>query len=86
MYISGDKYIIKKGTKISHIVQKSIERPYGPLSRQLEKEGVISRDKGEFLQDYIFDSPSAAACVIVGGSVSGPKEWKNSDGVSLRDC
>lgn len=86
MYISGDKYIIKKGTKISHIVQKSIERPYGPLSRQLEKEGVISRDKGEFLQDYIFDSPSAAACVIVGGSVSGPKEWKNGDGVSLRDC
>jgi hypothetical protein len=86
MFISGDKYIIRKGTKISRVVQKSIERPYGPLSRQLEADGIISREKGEFLQDYIFDSPSAAACVIVGGSVSGPKEWKTKDGTSLRDC
>lgn len=83
MYVSGDQFIVKKGTKISKKVHNSIQRPYGKLNQDLVEQGVISRQDGEFLQDYAFDSPSAAACIIVGGSVSGPKEWKNKNGTSL---
>ncbi|MFA5184402.1 MAG: GIY-YIG nuclease family protein [Patescibacteria group bacterium] len=38
-----------------------------------------------FTDDYVFDSSSAACGVIFGRSASGPLEWKNSDGASLKE-
>ena len=38
-----------------------------------------------FADDYIFDSLSASAAVILARSAQGPKEWKNKNDVSLKD-
>jgi hypothetical protein len=39
----------------------------------------------EFTCDHEFTSPSLAAGVLVGGSASGPAEWKNKNGKSLKE-
>ena len=37
----------------------------------------------EFVANYIFSSPSAAAAVVLGRSANGWKEWKYIDGKTL---
>lgn len=35
---------------------------------------------GVFTQDYVFDSPSAAAVIVGGRSANGRREWTTLDG------
>ena len=39
----------------------------------------------ELTEDYLFDSPSGAADVLLGRSANGRAEWKDPQGVSLKD-
>ncbi|MEP9410463.1 MAG: DUF4357 domain-containing protein [Candidatus Brocadia sp.] len=43
--------------------------------KELEKSGIINSNR-QFNEDYVFNSISQVACVVLGGSRSGPKEWK----------
>lgn len=45
------------------------------LRNELVKSGIINSNR-QFTEDYTFNSISQAACVILGGSRSGPREWK----------
>lgn len=38
-----------------------------------------------FTEDYVFDSLSAAAAVVLARSAQGPKEWKYENGVTVKD-
>lgn len=38
-----------------------------------------------FITNYLFNSPSASAAVIMGRSANGLREWKNNNGTSLGD-
>lgn len=53
------------------------------LRSRLENDGVICDQ--EFARDYEFSSPTAAATVVCGYSVSGNVKWKTADGVLLKD-
>lgn len=58
------------------------------LRNQLISEEIVKPDNnGNFLfvTNYLFNSPSASAAVIMGRSANGLKEWKNKDGISLGD-
>ena len=44
------------------------------LRKDLERTGIINGNR-EFTEDYTFNSISQAACVVLGGSRSGPREW-----------
>ena len=50
------------------------------LRDKLVAEGVIS--DGKLKCDYVFNTPSAAAGVMRGSSINGPKNWKAKDGRS----
>lgn len=52
------------------------------VKRQLlhEKDGVY-----RLTQDYVFDSPSTAAGVLLGRSANGRIEWKTALGRSLKE-
>lgn len=61
---------------------------YGTLRDNLLSEGVIRvNTDGEltFTRNYLFNSVSAAAAVILGYSVNGRNVWKNSDGKSIKE-
>jgi len=57
------------------------------LRKALQEKGILV-PQGEHLvltQDYTFSSPSSASGVLLGRSSNGRVEWKDEDGVSLRD-
>jgi hypothetical protein len=45
---------------------------------------VDGHDRLHLTSDYQFDSPSAAAAVLLGRPASGPVEWKDDSGKSLK--
>ncbi len=60
---------------------------YKKLKEELLKIGRL-KEKGEYLyftEDYVFDSLSAAAAVVLARSAQGPKEWKYENGTTVKD-
>ena len=57
----------------------------GILRKRLLEEGVLKAENGVYVfqQDYIFNSPSAAAATILGRSSNGWRSWKDKDGKTL---
>lgn len=53
---------------------------------QLIASGVLAPDGGVFrlVEDTLFRSPSAAAAVLLGRNANGREEWKDADGVTLK--
>lgn len=61
------------------------EHSYKKLRDQLVIDGIL-KEEGKsliFVENYDFNSPSAAAAVVLGRAADGPAEWKNKNGESL---
>src|SRR3989339_404086 len=82
-------FIAFKGSEAVLSERPSVKKyPYPSILRsQLISEGVLiqASDKLVFTKDYEFSSPSAAASVIHGGHANGLREWKDINGVSLKE-
>ncbi len=84
---TSDGFVVLKGSKAARTEVNSMVQSFSNLRQKLVSEGVMV-DKGEFFEfpeDYIFSSPSTAAIVVMGRSANGLTEWKQKDGVTLRD-
>ena len=55
------------------------------LRKKLLETGILKPDGGAlvFTEDFIFNSPSAAAAVIVGNNTNGWEAWRTDDGKTL---
>lgn len=51
------------------------------------EEGIMKDIEGAFVvqEDLLFTSPSLAAAVLLGRKANGLSEWRNYEGVQLRD-
>jgi hypothetical protein len=82
-------FLVLKGSEAVLEERPSVKKyPYpSTLRSQLISEGVLTEDAKMyvFAKDYEFSSPSAAASVIHGGHANGLREWKDSNGVSLKE-
>ena len=84
--IVGGEFIVQKesGARYSWESKNEFDHAYAKLHSKLVEKGVLvpvqnSKNKmsqREFASDYKFSSVSAAAAVIHGYPVSGPKVWK----------
>lgn len=79
--LDGENFMVKKGSRISPDITDGLQQGYTSLRAQLISQGVI-KDR-LFTKDYQFDSPSAAAAVVLGRSANGRKEWTMLDGRSI---
>lgn len=82
------KIKIAKGARVRKNETKSFQtHPYKKLRSELIEKGRLIEEGEEYIfsDDYVFDSPSAAAAIIKGASVSGSVEWKTKEGVTLKD-
>ena len=63
------------------------KHPYKKLKDELVRIGKLAPDGKQlvFVNDHIFDSPSAAAAIILARSAAGPSEWKDKNGKTLKD-
>ena len=78
------KLLVKAGSKISlesRLHLHSGTKTNAQLRERLIQSGII-RDR-VFTEDYLFNSPSQAAAVILGASFSGNDRWRDRKGVTL---
>ena len=83
---TADGFVVYEGS-----LARAAAVPSMPESAKQVRAALVARgllvEAGKHLrltQDYEFSSASAAANVMVGGSVSGPEVWKSSEGLTLK--
>lgn len=86
-YNDGRMKVLKSSTALVKNAPAFIKHNYKKTKDALIADKLL-KPKGKyyiFVKDYVFDSPSAAAAVILGRSASGPEEWKNEAGKTLKE-
>ncbi len=83
--LTDDGFLVYKDAKASFEETKGINKWIGILRKKLIEEQILKAENGFYIlqQDYIFNSPSAAAATILGRSANGWKEWKDKNGITL---
>ncbi len=89
-YEATEGFIVFKGSDAATDPvpsMKDVTRGYFDLRQSLIDEGVLMPDGNKlmFKQDYSFNSPSAAAAVILGRNANGRTEWKDVQGRTLKE-
>ncbi|MEZ7499967.1 GIY-YIG nuclease family protein [Flavobacterium sp. Arc3] len=84
---TSDGFLIFKGSKAAYVITNSLSASLVKNRQKLIDEGLLVNkgDYYEFVEDYIFSSPSTAAAILMGRSANGQTEWKLADGRSLKD-
>jgi len=84
---SSEGFVVLKGSKAAGKIVKSMAQNSIIFRHKLINEGVLV-DKGEyyeFSEDYIFNSPSSAATILMGRNANGLIEWKQKNGKTLKE-
>lgn len=79
--------VVLEGSEATKDLKSSMPNGYKELRDKLIINGtlVLEGEKYKFKKNAIFDTASPAASVIVGSSISGPQNWKNRLGKTLKD-
>lgn len=84
---SAEGFIVFAGASARTMMVESTPTSLRSLRQRLLDDGVLVPDGAalKLLQDYRFDSPSAAAGVVLGRSANGRVEWVDETGRQLKD-
>lgn len=84
---NSDGFVVFRGSKAAGSTVASITPSFLTLRQKLISQGVMvdKVDYLEFPDDYIFSSPSTAACMVLGRNANGLTEWKQKSGKSLKE-
>lgn len=84
---TDEGFVVLKGSRGRIDARNSIAPYLVTLRQQLLDSGVLEAtgDNLLFTQDWIFESPSTAAGVVVGGDTNGREAWKNEQGQMLKE-
>lgn len=79
--ITAEGFVVMKGSIIASGTTNSC-----PINIIRKRKEYRDKIKDNILQeDILFASPSGAACFVTGASANGYAEWKNAEGVMLRE-
>jgi hypothetical protein len=84
---SADGFLVKAGAMARATTVPSIHAYLVQLREKLIERGILVAEPGglRLAQDYLFNSPSTAAGVILGRNANGRIEWKDAQGRTLKD-
>jgi hypothetical protein len=84
---AGEFVVLAKSEAVFEIAPHALEGSIDILRKSLESQGILKAENGHlvFTKNYPFNSPSAAAGVIIGGAADGRLQWKNEQGKSIKD-
>jgi hypothetical protein len=79
-------FLVLAGSSGRPMTTPSIHKYMADLRHTLIEEGVLlpAPDGLKFVRDYLFQSPSTAAAVVLGRNANGRIEWKNESGKTLK--
>lgn len=84
---TAEGFVVRAGSQAVKEEVASIHGYLSALRQSLLEQGVLE-DAGtvfRLTQDYLFNSPSTAAGVLLGRSANGRTEWKDVSGRTLRE-
>jgi len=86
-YESGDGFVVMSGSQAVGSEVPSVPPTVAELRRNLVQKGVLKETGGvlTFTDNYLFNSPSLAAGVVLGRSANGRTEWRDQKGRTLRE-
>lgn len=84
---TSDGFVVFKGSKAAGSTVPSMTSNFLNLRQKLiyEKAIVENGNSYEFVEDYIFSSPSTAAAMVMGRNANGLTEWKLKSGKTLKE-
>lgn len=84
---TSEGFVVFKGSKASSSTVSSISPSFIKLKQLLVDKGILilNGDVYEFVEDYIFSSPSSAAVMVMGRNANGLLEWKLPNGTTLKE-
>lgn len=83
---TSDGFVVLKGSKAAGSTVASMTPNFIKLRNRLIEGGILVQngDSLEFIDDYIFSSPSTASSIVLGRNSNGLTEWKLKDGRTLK--
>jgi hypothetical protein len=80
-------YIVSKGSEAKKTLSNSCTETYRNMRRKLLETRILieNGDKLVFAEDAIFNSPSAAANMVLGRNSNGFTEWVNKKGKTFKE-
>lgn len=81
---TSDGFVVFKNSKIATKTVPSMTTNFVTLRNDLIQSGAVN-DQFEFVDDYLFSSPSTAATMVMGRNANGLAEWKLKNGMSLKE-
>ena len=85
-YEDAGGFVVQTGSQAVKDEVSSIQAYLSNLRKTLLSKGLLEDDGTVYrlIQDYAFDSPSAASGVLLGRSSNGLNDWKDGNGHSLK--
>ncbi len=82
----SDGFVVFKNSEISIDTVPSFPKSFNTLRDELIEKDYIKMIEGKlvFIKDYLFNSPSTAAAVVMGRNANGLIEWKDKYGKDLK--
>lgn len=79
---TSDGFVVKKGSKV-----QLTPTPTCPSSatKRREQYGQFIDNDGVLMKDLLFNTPSGASDFVCFANTNGNDEWKNHNGVNLKD-
>lgn len=86
--LTDEGLVVLKGSDATLEGSQSWPKAQQELRDRLTSQGVLvpNGSKYQFSKDHLFNSPSQAAGIVVGGSINGRLAWKLSDGITTFDA
>lgn len=83
----SEGFVVRAGSQAVKEEVASIHAFLSELRQSLVAKGVLGASAGLYAvtQDYVFNSPSTAAGVLLGRSANGRVEWKDASGRTLKE-
>ena len=84
---TSEGFVVFENSQVANPVTNSYPKPMQKLRNILIANGVIVKEQDKLIlkQDYLFNSSSSAAMIIMGRSANGLTEWKMKSGKTLQD-
>ena len=84
---TSDGFVVFKGSRAAGTTVPSMTSNFLNLRQKLidEKAIVENGNSYEFVEDFIFSSPSTAASMVMGRNANGLTEWKLKKGKTLKE-
>jgi hypothetical protein len=83
--LTDDGFLVYKDGTCNIEETKGMNKWIGILRKRLLEEDVLKKENNVYVfqQDYIFNSPSAAAATVLARSANGWTSWKDKDGNTM---